>query len=93
MIAANDLDTDLVDGRALLGCRVPVIVVSPFTRGKPATPRINSQLYDHTSVLKLIEWRHSLPPLARRDASNEVGNLAEAPNLANPTTPCLACPT
>jgi hypothetical protein len=29
-------------------------------------------------VLKLIEWRHSLPPLTRRDASNEVGNLAEA---------------
>ncbi len=84
VIAANDLDTDLVDGRALLGCRVPVIVVSPFTRGKPATPRINSQLYDHTSVLKLIEWRHGLPPLARRDASNEVGNLAEALNFAQP---------
>ena len=84
VIAANDVDTDLVGGRALLGCRVPVVVVSPFTRGKPATPRINSQLYDHTSVLKLIEWRHGLPPLASRDASNEVGNLAEALNFAQP---------
>ena len=103
VIAANDVDTDLVDGKALLGCRVPVVVVSPFARGNPATPRINSQLYDHTSVLKLIEWRHSLPPLAKRDASNEVGNLAEAlnfyqsdysvpslPNVPAPTpTPCL----
>jgi phospholipase C len=82
---------------------VPVVVVSPFARGNPATPRINSRLYDHTSVLKLIEWRHSLPPLAKRDASNEVGNLAEAlnfyqsdysvpslPNVPAPTpTPCL----
>jgi phospholipase C len=84
VIAANNVDTDLVDGRALLGFRVPVIVVSPFTRGKPAIPRINSQLYDHTSVLKLIEWRHSLPPLANRDASNEVGNLAEALDFAQP---------
>ena len=84
VIAANDVDTDLVGGRALLGCRVPVVVVSPFTRGKPATPRIDSQLYDHTSVLKLIEWRYGLPPLAGRDASNEVGNLAEALNFGQP---------
>jgi phospholipase C len=84
VIAPNNVDTDLVDGRALLGCRVPVVIVSPFTRGKPATPRINSQLYDHTSVLKFIEWRHSLPPLTSRDASNEVGNLAEALNFGQP---------
>ena len=84
VIAPNDVDTDLVDGKALLGCRVPVVVVSPFTRGQTATPRINSQLYDHTSVLKLIEWRHSLPPLGSRDASNEVGNLAEALNFEQP---------
>lgn len=84
VIAPNSVDTDLVDGKALLGCRVPVVVVSPFTRGKPVVPRINSQLYDHTSVLKLIEWRHSLPPLGCRDASNEVGNLAEALNFGQP---------
>src|ERR1700723_444900 len=84
VIAPNDVDTDLVDGKALLGCRVPVVVVSPFTLGTPATPRIDSQLYDHTSVLKLIEWRHNLPPLTIRDASNEVGNLAEALNFDQP---------
>src|SRR5580698_3228553 len=55
VIAANDVDTDLVNGNALLGCRVPTVVVSPFSGGTPATPRINSALYDHTSVLKLIE--------------------------------------
>ncbi|HTZ59009.1 MAG TPA: alkaline phosphatase family protein [Acidobacteriaceae bacterium] len=81
VIAPNDVDTDLVEGRALLGCRVPVILVSPFTRGNTATPRINSLLYDHTSVLKLIEWRFNLPPLTSRDASDEVANLALALNF------------
>ena len=81
VIAANDVDTDLVNGNALLGCRVPAVVVSPFSAGTPATPRINSALYDHTSVLKLIEWRYNLPPLTPRDASNEIANLALALNF------------
>jgi phospholipase C len=84
VIAPNDVDKDLVDGKALLGFRVPVFVVSPFTRGKTTTPRINSGLYDHTSVLKLIEWRYGLRPLTRRDASSEIGNLASALNFAEP---------
>jgi phospholipase C len=78
VVAPNNVDTDLVDGKALLGCRVPTLVVSPFARGNPAAPRVNSLLYDHTSVLKLIEWRWGLAPLAARDASDEVANLAEA---------------
>lgn len=91
VIAPNDVDTDLVNGQALLGFRVPTIVVSPFTAGNPATPRIHSLLYDHTSVLKLIEWRYNLPPLTSRDASNQVGNLAFALNFASPnyTAPSL----
>jgi len=84
VIAGNDLDTDLVDGKALLGCRVPTLVISPWTQGTPATPRIDSGLYDHTSVLKLIEWRYNLPPLTARDASNEIGNLAHAMNFKSP---------
>ena len=42
VIAANAVDTDLVDGNVLLGCRVPTLIVSPFARGNPASPRINS---------------------------------------------------
>lgn len=91
VIAPNDVDTDLVEGNALLGCRVPVVVASPFTVGNTATPRINSLLYDHTSVLKFIEWRYNLTPLTARDRSNEVGNLASALNFAAPvyTVPSL----
>ena len=90
---------NLVNGKALLGCRVPVIVVSPFTRGhNTATPRINSGLYDHTSVLKLIEWRYNLPPLTKRDASHEIGNLVSAlelnnPNYSVPALPVVLAPT
>jgi phospholipase C len=70
VVAPNDVDTDLINGNALLGCRVPVLVVSPFSRGaNPAAPRIDSTLYDHTSVLKLIAWRHGLEPLIMRDGS------------------------
>jgi phospholipase C len=98
VIAPNDVDTDLIEGKALLGCRVPVVVVSPFAQGtNPATPRINSLLYDHTSVLKLIEWRYNLPPLTSRDASDEVANLAlalnfAAPNITAPSLPVISPP-
>ena len=97
VIAPNDIDTDLVNGKALLGCRVPVFVVSPFSQGNPATPRINSLLYDHTSVLKFIEWRYNLPPLTSRDASDEIANLAFAlelskPKLVPPALPVVSQP-
>jgi phospholipase C len=98
VIAPNNVDTDLVDGQALLGCRVPTLIVSPFARGNPAKPTINSLLYDHTSVLKLIEWRWNLEPLTARDASNEVGNLAlalnfQAQDTSLPTLPVIAEPS
>jgi phospholipase C len=84
VIAPNNVDTDLVNGQALLGCRVPTIIVSPFARGNPAKPAINSLLYDHTSVLKMIEWRWNLQPLTARDASDEIANLASALNFSSP---------
>ncbi|HLJ09218.1 MAG TPA: alkaline phosphatase family protein, partial [Acidimicrobiia bacterium] len=66
--------------RVLLGFRVPCIVASPLSRGAdPARPRVDHRLYDHTSILKLIEWRWRLRPLGQRDASNrraDPGNLA-----------------
>jgi phospholipase C len=76
--APNGVDPDLVGGRSLLGLRVPVVVASPFTRGFSLLPRVNHLTFDHTSVLKLIEWRWRLDPLTARDASPDVGNLASA---------------
>jgi phospholipase C len=79
------VDRDLVDGRVLLGFRVPCIVASPFTKGTdPGVARIAHGLYDHTSVLRLIEWRFGLRPLSQRDGSaleTDPGNLADVLHL------------
>jgi phospholipase C len=47
-----------------LGFRVPTITISPWARAG-----ISSRTYDHTSVLKFIEYRFRLAPLTVRDAS------------------------
>jgi phospholipase C len=57
------------DGR--LGFRVPSLVVSPIGAKK----NIASDTLDHTSILRMIEWRWGLAPLTVRD-QNAV-NLAE----------------
>jgi phospholipase C len=75
--APNAVDPDVVDGKALLGFRVPAVVASPWTRGRPWMPRVARNTFDHTSVLKLIQWRWGLPPLTARDGSADVSNLAD----------------
>ena len=84
--AANAVDTDIVNGKTLLGMRLPVVVASPFSAGNPNNPIINSLVFDHTSVLKLVEWRWGLEPLTPRDASTDVNNLAYALNFSSPQT-------
>lgn len=94
VVAPNSVDPDQVGGQVLLGFRVPVIVISPFSRNSGAAALVNHTLFDHTSILKLIEWRWSLPPLTARDASAEIGNLAAALNFASPdsTVPPVPVP-
>ena len=84
VIAPNSVDPDLVNGNALLGFRIPPLVVSPFSRGSAQNPQVMHQVFDHTSVLKLIEWRFGLQPLTARDASDQIGNLKIALNLEQP---------
>src|SRR5947209_7914846 len=43
-----------------LGLRVPTLVVSPWAR----RGYVSAQLYEHSSILKFIERRSRLPPLA-----------------------------
>jgi phospholipase C len=89
--AAGDTD-------GLRGFRVPCILVSPFA------PRglVTDTVFDHTSVLRLIEWRWGLEPLTVRDAT--ANNLADvldftrrpqkAPQYAVPPGPFgTACPS
>jgi phospholipase C len=88
VIAPNNVDTDLVNGAALLGFRVPTVIASPFTFGAG----VNSALYDHTAALKLIEWRWGLQPLTARDGSAAIGNPALSFNFDSPTAQVPALP-
>lgn len=60
-----------------LGTRVPALLVSPFTRGG----FIDSTPYETVSILKLIERRFNLAPLAARDANPAVNDLTTALNF------------
>jgi phospholipase C len=69
------------DGR--VGFRVPAIIVAPWSPRRAVTSRV----YDHTSVLALIEWRWNLRPLTVRDAhaNNPAEDLDfDVPNFAAP---------
>jgi phospholipase C len=94
---SSGVDTDLnAKGQVLTGFRVPCIIASPFTRATSAQTAVSHNLYDHTSVLKLIEWRWGLTPLAQRDAStspHDPGNLATALNFSRPVTKVAKLPT
>jgi hypothetical protein len=65
------------------GFRVPGYVVSPFALRR----HITSSVFDHTSILKMVEWRFGLRPLQPRDSNAR--NLATALDLGsrNPTRP------
>jgi phospholipase C len=54
------------------GFRIPAVLVSPFAR----RGHVAHGVYDHTSILKLAEWRWGLEPLSERDAT--ANNLAGA---------------
>ncbi len=55
------------------GPRIPLIVVSPFSRGG----HVNHTYTDHASILKFIERNWHLKPLTHRSRDN----------LPNPITP------
>ena len=107
--AANLVDTDIVGGNTLLGFRIPVCVASPFSRTRHHETNsrasdhedeargnhVVSSLFDHTSVLKFIEWRWQLSSLTARDASESITNLAHSLKFEHPdfSVPELPFPT
>jgi phospholipase C len=80
-LAAGD-----TDGR--LGFRVPALLISPWSWHG----RISHRQYDHTSVLRMIEWNWGLAPLTVRDAT--ANNLADELDFAHPrlNAPAFAVP-
>jgi phospholipase C len=76
-----------------LGCRVPMLVVSPFSRGGFVCKRN----LDHTSVLRFLERRFGpeVPNLSRWRRSH-TGDMTQAFNFAEPanaTLPPLPSPS
>jgi phospholipase C len=79
---ANDdrASAKLADDFAQLGFRVPCTLVSPYARRGALASEIApaGRCYDHTSILKMIENRHGLRPLTRRDrAAADIGELLD----------------
>lgn len=63
------------------GNRVPAIIISPHAR----RGHIDSTFYDHTSILKFIEWRWNVDPLGTRDANaNNLLGAFRFPDRAAP---------
>ena len=49
----------------LLGFRTPCFLISPYAQ----RASVSHVVFDHTSILKMIEWRWGLQPLTVRDAA------------------------
>jgi phospholipase C len=77
-IPPGERDVGNLDG--LRGFRVPTLLISPFARRR----QISSAVYDHASILRLIQWRWGLQPLTVRDAT--ANNLADELDFKAPQT-------
>ncbi len=73
-----------ITGPIGLGFRVPMMVVSPFTRGG----LVSSEVYDHTSTLRFLETRFGVEVPNLSDWRREnTGDLTGAFNFAAPPNP------
>jgi phospholipase C len=72
-----------ITGPIGLGFRVPMLVISPFSRGG----FVSSDLFDHTSVLRFLETRFGaeVPNLTAWRRST-VGDMTSAFNFTKPDT-------
>ena len=65
----------------LRGFRTPCFVIAPYAK----RGHVSHLMLDHTSILRMIEWRFGLDPLTIRDAT--ANNLADVLDF---TTPAFA---
>lgn len=68
------------DGFARYGFRVPAVVVSPYAKRN----YVSHVLYDHTSILAMVERKWNLPALTYRDANaNDLTDFLDLQALAS----------
>lgn len=82
-----DAKRNPVEGRFdMYGVRVPLLVMSPFSK----RGYIAHGVYDHTSILRLIQAKHRLPALTRRDANANIPlEFFDFDAPPNPSVPAL----
>ena len=77
------------DGFGRYGFRVPCALVSPWAR----PDYVSHNVFDHTSVLKLVETKWNLPALTRRDANaHNMLDMLDFSRAAFAKPPALAKP-
>jgi phospholipase C len=82
------------DGFARYGIRVPAVVISPYAK----RDYVSHVIYDHTSILAMVERKWNLPALTYRDANaSDLTDFLDLPALAAgrptfPTLPALSDP-
>jgi phospholipase C len=83
--AAFEAEVPPIVPSSRMGFRVPTLAISPYAR----RGFVSHNVYDHCSILKMIEWRFGLPALTARDAiANNIAaslDFARGPNLDAPT--------
>ena len=79
-----------ISGPIGLGCRVPTLILSPFSRGG----FVSSDLFDHTSILRFLETRFGaeVPNLSAWRRST-VGDMTSAFNFTKPDTSIPSLPS
>src|SRR5258708_30387675 len=83
-----------MDGPVGFGVRVPMIVISPWSKGE----YVSSEVFDHTSLIKFIEARHAgnHPGLIESNVTPwrraVTGDLTSAFNFRNPNSRVMALP-
>jgi phospholipase C len=79
-----------VPGPYGLGVRVPMIVISPWTKGG----WVNSEVFDHTSLIRFVERRFGVSePNITKWRSTVTGDLTTAFNFASPNDAAFALPS
>ena len=77
------------NGFAQYGFRVPSVVISPYAK----RDYVSSVVYDHTSILAMVERKWNLPALTLRDANaNDLSDFLDLSVPSFPEPPLLAVP-
>ena len=93
-VAPDDIPPDVGSGPAYTGFaqygfRVPCAVISPWARAN----HVSHTVYDHTSILALVESTWNLPAMTLRDANaNDMLDLLDLTAPAFRTPPALSPP-